>query len=243
MLHRSRLLGAALLGAVALASSPARADLFGPWEQIRDEHGIVVHRRKVEGFDLHEFRGRGIVDAPLPRVIAVLADAPRRVDWMERCVASYEVEKIGETGQVAYNRTKGTWPVSDRDVVVYANSIFDVARREVRVPFHAVSHPKAPPRDGVVRIRHLRGHWILRPADGGRTTWVEYQAHADPGGSIPSFAVNVISKTLPYKTIAKLRAQVLRKEYPELERKLMADPRFLKILGDAGTAHPSLEPR
>ncbi len=202
----------------------------GPWEFVRSDDGIVVHRRKVEGFDLHEFRGRGVIDAPLPRVLGVLGDAPRRVEWMERCVESWEVEKIGETGQIAYNRTKATWPVSDRDVVVKGDTVFDVERREVRVTFQDARHRKVPPKDGVVRIGFLRGHWLLRPYDGGKHTWIEYQAHADPAGSLPSFVVNMVSKTLPYKTLLQLRRQVKRAQYPEIEQKLLASPQFREIM-------------
>ncbi len=210
-------------------SPPAHAGA-GPWEFVRSDDGIVVHRRKVDGFDLHEFRGRGVIDAPLPRVLGVLGDAARRVEWMERCVESWEIEKIGETGQIAYNRTKGTWPVSDRDVVVRGGTTFDLERREVRATFENARHAKVPPKDGVVRLNYLRGHWILRPYDGGKHTWVEYQAHADPAGSLPSFVVNMVSKTLPYKTILQLRRQVKRAQYPEVEQRLLANPRFLEIM-------------
>src|SRR5689334_19504226 len=87
-------------------SSVAHAD---GWEHVRTDDGIVVHRRKHEGFDLHEFRGQGIVQAPIQRILGVLQDAPRRVEWMERCVASWTVERRGDTAAIEYNRTKGTW--------------------------------------------------------------------------------------------------------------------------------------
>ena len=223
--------GAAFLALALVAAWPmaARAGV-GPWEFVRSDDGIVVHRRKVEGFDLHEFRGRGVIDAPLPRVLGVLGDARRRVEWMERCMESWEIEKLGDTGQIAYNRTKATWPVSDRDVVVRGGTVFDVDRREIRVTFQDTTHPKVPPKSGVVRLGFLRGHWLLRPYDGGRHTWVEYQAHADPAGSLPTFVVNMVSKTLPYKTLLRLRDQVKRSQYPEVEKRLLANPQFQQIL-------------
>lgn len=220
-----------LLGGVPAA----RANGFGPWEHVRTDDGIVVHRRKVDGFDLHEFRGRGVIEAPIERVLGVLSDAPRRVEWMERCVQSYAVARLSETSQVEYNRTSGTWPVKDRDVVVMGETYFDVDKREVRVTFRNATSHAVPRQDGAVRIPYLRGHWILRPTDGGRSTWVEYQAHADPAGSIPTFIVNLVSKTLPYKTLLKLRDQVGRVRYPDLERRLAAHPPLQSILGRTAT--------
>jgi hypothetical protein len=216
--------------ACALVSSPALASSgVGPWEEVRNDDGILVHRRAGEGFNLHEFRGRGVVNAPMTRVLGVLSDSERRVEWMDRCVESYLIEKLGDTGQIAYNRTKGTWPVSDRDVIVRGETKFDVGKREVRISFRNVSHGKAPSKSGIVRIGYLRGHWLVRPVAGGGT-WVEYQAHADPSGSLPTFVVNMVSKQLPFKTIENLRKQVKRVQYPEIERKLNESPEFQAIM-------------
>ncbi len=219
------------VAALLLVSPAVRAEpAVGPWEHVRTDEGITVHRRKVQGFDLHEFRGRGVIEAPMSKVLGVLSDSGRRPMWMERCVRAWSVEKISETSQVEYNRTKGTWPVSDRDVVVVGRTSFDVARREVRVDFRNTTSSKVPEQDGAVRIPYLRGHWILQPRDGGRSTFIEYQAHADPGGSIPTFIVNLVSRTLPFKTLVGLREQVKRTQYPEIEKKLGQSPEYAAIM-------------
>ena len=41
---------------------------------------------------------------------------------------------------------------------------------------------------------HLCGHWFLWPSNGGKWTRVEYQVHADPGGSLPTSIINTVSK-------------------------------------------------
>ncbi len=220
--------------ALLLVSPVVRADpTTGPWEHVRTDEGITVHRRKVEGFDLHEFRGRGVIDAPMSKVLGVLSDSARRPMWMERCVRAWSVEKVSDTTQIEYNRTKGTWPVSDRDVVVIGRTSFDVARREVRIDFRNTTSAKVPEQDGAVRIPYLRGHWILQPRNGGRSTFIEYQAHADPSGSIPTFLVNLVSRTLPYKTLVGLREQVKRTQYPEIERKLAERTEYAAIMTTA----------
>ncbi len=222
------------VAALVCAAPVVHADpTVGPWEHVRTDEGITVHRRRVEGFDLHEFRGRGVIDAPMSKVLGVLSDSGRRPMWMERCIRAWNVEKISETSQVEYNRTKGTWPVSDRDVVVVGRTSFDVARREVRIDFRNTTSAKVPEQDGAVRIPYLRGHWILQPRSGGRATFIEYQAHADPAGSIPTFIVNLVSRTLPYKTLVGLREQVKRTQYPEIEQKLGQSPEYAAIMSMA----------
>jgi hypothetical protein len=223
------LFAAVLALAAAVAAPEVRADNAGPWEQVRNEAGIRVQRRKVEGSSLHEFQGRGVIDAPLTTVLAVLHDVGSAPEWMHKCAAAHVVEHIDDRHEVVYNRTAAPWPVSDRDTVLSSEAVFDARTREVRIDFWSVTHPKEPPVRGVVRMPFLRGHWILSPLDVGRATQVEYQVHADPGGSLPGWIVNMVSKEIPFQTIASLREQVKRRHYPGYEKWLMGTPEYQSV--------------
>lgn len=211
--------------ALLLVAGAARAG-EGAWEPVRDEAGIAVHRRKIDGASLHEFRGRGVVRAPLARVLGVIHDSAHRTEWMHKCVEARSVEEIGDGGQIAYNRTQAPWPLSDRDVVLRGDTFFEQRERRVRLEFHSIDDPRVPPKKGVVRMPFLRGHWILTPTHDGRWTSVEYQVRADPGGALPDWVSNLVSEQLPFRTIANLREQVQRRDYPEFERWVATMPGY-----------------
>jgi hypothetical protein len=233
------LLFAVLALAAAISTPEVRADNAGPWEQVRDEAGIRVQRRKVEDSSLHEFVGRGVVETPLPTVLAVLHDVGSAPEWMHNCAAAHVVEHIDDRHEVVYNRTAAPWPVSDRDTVVSSEAVFDARTHEVRIDFWSVTHPKEPPVRGVVRMPSLRGHWILTPVNDGRATHVEYQVHADPGGSLPGWIVNMVSKEIPFRTIAGLREQVKRRHYPGYEKWIMSTREYQAVaMIYAGGASP-----
>lgn len=215
-------------------AADARAtQVAGVWEKVSNSDGIMVERRVVPGSNLKEFRGRGVIEAPLPRVLAVLQDAPHRAEWMSDCSSSYIVEEDHDRRtQIAYHRTKAPWPVADRDSINRAEIRLDVANRRVVLPFEGIEHPKGPPVKGVVRMPFIRGHWILAPARGGKATEVEYQVHANPGGSLPDWIANLASKKLPQQTLIGLRRQVKFREYPALEAEIMSSPEARQILGD-----------
>jgi uncharacterized membrane protein len=223
------LLAAVLALAVAVTASEVRAENVGPWQQVRDEAGIRVQRRMVEGSNLHEFQGRGVIDAPLTTVLAVLHDVGSAPEWMHKCAAAHVVQHIDDRHEVVYNRTAAPWPVSDRDAVLSSEAVFDARTHEVRINFWSVTDPKEPPVRGVVRMPSLHGHWILSPVNGGRATQVEYQVHADPGGSLPGWIVNMASKEIPFQTIASLREQVKRRHYPEYEKWIMSTPEYQSV--------------
>ena len=127
---------------------------------------------------------------------------------MHRCVGSSRVAIIDDRTSITYNRTAAPWPVAHRDVVLRGRSEFDADAGVVRIEFESVTHPDMPPVEGVVRMPFLRGHWYLWPEDGGQKTRVEYQVHANPGGQLPEWLANRVSKEIPVKTIQGLRAQV-----------------------------------
>jgi hypothetical protein len=229
----------------ALAFQPARADVpseppaaevvtrpdpskeagKGPWERVSNGDGIVVERRTAPGTNLKEFRGRGVVEAPLGRVLAIIRDAPHRCEWMAQCAEDYVLEENeAERWQVSYHRTKAPWPVADRDSINRAELRVDLAKHRVFLPFEGISHPKVPPVKGAVRMPFLRGHWILQLAHGGTATDVEYQVHADPGGSLPEWIANLASKKLPLLTIVGLRKQAKVRTYPAFEAQIAGMP-------------------
>src|SRR5262249_31277850 len=65
-----------------------------PWQPVSHRKGIVVERRPVIGSNLMEFRGRGIVEAPLARVLAVFHDVEHATEWLDSCNASSLVEDV-----------------------------------------------------------------------------------------------------------------------------------------------------
>jgi hypothetical protein len=225
---RSLLLAAAF---VAAAGSARAEEDAGSWEQVSNKDGILVQRRTVSGSKLKEFRGRGLIQAPIGRVLAVIRDADRRAEWMPSCGDSHLVaEDLAARTQIAYHRTKAPWPVSDRDSVNRAEMIVEPTKHRVVMPFEAIASAKIPPVKGVVRMPSMRGHWILIPVDGGRVTDAEYQVFADPGGSLPDWLANFASKTLPRETIAGLRKQAAKVDYSAFEAQIAAAPETKALL-------------
>src|SRR5262249_48624667 len=125
---------------VALASVHARAEDKGSeWERVSDKEGIVVERRSVEGSNLKEFLGRGVIDAGAAHVLAVIRDGNRRAEWMPNCNGAWVVEEnMAARTQVAYHRTKAPWPVADRDSVNRAEIHVEPAQHRIFIPFEAI---------------------------------------------------------------------------------------------------------
>jgi hypothetical protein len=218
---------------VLLAAPRASADpdVDGPWLEVRNDDQIDVHRRHRAGGSLDEFRGVGVVEAPIAGVLALLDDTEHRIEWLGNTAANQRIERTGKYDELFYTRTKAPWPVSDRDAVASAHLSFDPAAHEIRIDMQTATHPAWPPQKGVVRMPSFTGHWSFKPEHDGAWTRIEYQVHADPGGHLPAWVVNLATKKLPHDTILGLRKQLGRRSYPERQREIETDPQYQAVLG------------
>jgi hypothetical protein len=199
------------------------ANTDGPWEKVSHKRGVLVERRNVAGSNLKEFRGSAVLTAPLEHVLAVFTDVEGATEWMDSCKESSLVENKSAREKIVYNRTKAPWPVADRDAVLRNLISVDEQDHRVQLEFVTVSHPNMPTVKKVVRMPFLRGHWYFWPMPDGKTR-VEYQVHANPGGQLPAWLVNYVSRELPAKTIAGLELQAKKRtqgkqilqDYPEI---------------------------
>ena len=236
MLRRCILMLALILTGTATAALPLSAAFAmpppdpqtgkGPWELVRSDLGITIHRRTIAGSKLHEFRGVGLIEAPIASVLAVLNDSVHRLEWMKEAVANTRIESPDPYTEIFYSRTGAPWPVADRDVVLRARTTMEPAARVVRIEITSQDHPAWPPQKGIVRMPFLRGHWYLWPEKNGAWTRAEYQIHADPGGMLPDWIINMVSKKIPHSAISEMQKQVVRRKYPEFEAKIAQMPEY-----------------
>ncbi len=193
-------LSASATGIATTFSLPALAN----WKEIDDDKGIKVYKQELPGSSIFAFRGVTVIDAPLEKILWVVADNQHRSEWVDRLKKSVVLEKKSAFDFVLYQHFGAPAIVSDRDFVfrAQASRLKDGA---VNIDIKSVTHPKAPPTVGV------RGHlqhssYTLKQVD--EKTQVDVTVHMDPRGSLPTWLVNMIQKSWPMNTLSALAAHV-----------------------------------
>jgi hypothetical protein len=202
---RARSRAAAAIAAVLLATGAARAD--GEWQTVVAQDGVRVEERIEPGRALPELRATVEIDAGIFEVLAVIRDVPRQTEWMADCEESRLLREEGPDVSIFYNRTGAPWPVSDRDVVLRAETILLEPSARASVRFANVADPSAAVIDGIVRMPRLVGAYDLVALSPERTR-VTYELDIDPGGSLPAWAVTRTTRGMPLYTLLGLRRQV-----------------------------------
>lgn len=94
------------------------ADAAAPdWEDIYSADGIDVSRKKVENNALFAFRGVGVVNAPIAKVVAVLHDISHAKDWLDQVKEVRLVKDLNANERIEYYHAAVPWPLQDRDFV------------------------------------------------------------------------------------------------------------------------------
>ena len=88
-----------------------------PWQLRQSQSGIPVYTRKVDGSPILEYKANVIVDAPIPKVLALFEDEKQIPRWYYQCVHSELVENEGPQQKIIYLILHLPWPVAPRDFV------------------------------------------------------------------------------------------------------------------------------
>lgn len=204
------LLTAVMVSTFAYAS-PAQAGKSWSEALYDEKEDIRVFTRKIEGSDMMAFRAITHIESTLTATIALLEDAERARKWVFSCKAMALIEQVSDTDALYYMVTDMPWPVSNRDSISQTHISQDSETKVVRVDISA-RNDVFPENDDHVRIREMSGFWQMTPQENG-VIEIIYEAHADPGGGLPSWLVNSFLVDAPLETLRGFRDLIGEEQY------------------------------
>lgn len=203
--------GNMLLLAVALFTSQTVIGQDENWKLSRDQNGIRIYTRHVEGYAIDELRTQVTVNAPMNAVVAAITDADRYSEWIYSCTYSSVLNKISETEQYQYQVNDLPYPFSDRDIAIHFKIWQDAQTKKVYTSSVAVAD-YIPAKEGLVRLPVFVGGYEITPLAGGAIS-INYQVRFDPGGNIPDWLVNMFIVKAPYESTVRLRELIESGKY------------------------------
>lgn len=195
-----------------LVAGPAAATLGG--QPVIDDDVVKVWTYPVPGQPLHGFRAATTVRSSLAGLVGLIMDTAAAPHWVYRTDAIHLLERDDKAGTFRVRAEMDFWPLRDRDVVLDGQVSQDPRTLTVAVDSRSVAVPQLPPVAAFVRMPALRGHWEFRPLGDGLVE-VVMSGHADPGGHIPDFLVNLLIKETPYRTLLGLRRMITAPKYQQ----------------------------
>lgn len=201
-------------GLCILIPSAFAGPLEEGWTQAKQDEGITVYTRPVQGSKYKEFMGITDVNAPMEVVEQVYRDYRSFPEWYPMCSEIRLVRDFNKDHKIIYLVIDMPVPVKDRDVVV--DAVFEVNKEPGKtfILMNALKDPMIPIQGRYVRMTHLIGKYTLTRVN-NKTTHVVYRVDSDPAGYIPAWITNALAKDQPFDTLKGLKEMVKKDVYYE----------------------------
>ena len=181
------------------------------WKLNSSKDGITSYTREVPGSKINALKMESDFDGSTSQLVAVILDIKGCTDWLYSTKSCAVVNTVSPSELYYYSEIIFPWPTANRDFVSHLKVTQDPASKTVTINAENVAM-FVPEKKGIVRINQSVGKWTIRPIAKNKIH-VVYELQVNPGGSLPSWLVNMLSVKGPYESFKKLREQVKKPVY------------------------------
>jgi hypothetical protein len=148
-------------------------------------------------------------------------DIKGSIDWVYHTKSVNLIKQVSPSELYYYSEVNIPWPLHNRDFIAHIKVTQDPVSKVITVDAPCLAD-MVPVKDGIVRIEHSVGKWIITPTDNGQVK-VEYTLHLDAGGSVPAWLLNMFITQGPTESFIKLKAQLQKPAYKNVKLAYIAD--------------------
>jgi hypothetical protein len=203
----SKVLFISFLLVLGLNSASAQND----WKLSTEKDGIKVYTSMMPNSKIKAIKVECDLNATSSQLVALVMDVTTAPDWVYHVKSAKLVKQISPAELYYYSEVSLPWPAQNRDFVAHLIVSQDPDTKIVTIDGPAVSG-FVPIKKGIVRIDNSIGKWVISPA-GADQIHVEYSIHVDPGGSLPSWLVNIFATDAPMQIFKSLKTQLQKPVY------------------------------
>lgn len=204
--------GAALMMMVVfiLLSYHATAQTGESWTLKSSSEGVNIYTRDIADSKIKALKVECEFEATLSQLVAVLLDVKESEKWLYHTSSIYIVKQVSPSEFYYYSKVELPWPLTNRDFIAHLKVSQNASTRVVTIEAPCVQD-MVPVDPKSVRISNSNGRWIISPA--GNKIKVVYTLHADPGGSIPAWLINLFVTQGPSQSFKKLKVHLQKPVY------------------------------
>jgi hypothetical protein len=172
--------------------------------------GISVYTCEVADSKLKALRVElTLSDTKMEDLIALLADVKGYINWQYKIIECDVLKEISEREVVYRTVMEAPWPASDREMIVDKQTDYDSTTQILTVIVKSIPYDY-PEDDDLVRVPFSEAVWKV--ASLKNDLKVVYALRVNPGGSIPSWIINLGIAEGPLHSFGYLRDALEKKK-------------------------------
>ncbi|MBE0646330.1 MAG: SRPBCC family protein [Bacteroidales bacterium] len=190
------------------SSCSATPNSTNRFELVKQENNISIYTRWIpveEKRSARQVKVTFAIDAPVEKVLSVLADDSSFTTWMKGTREYRRVYTVDSGNWYSYIQFSIPWPLNNQDCIIHYEM------REHSGTYTEIYLNGEPGYlaavDGVTRISHMEGAWRFVSAGPDRTL-VEYVIFSKQPSSFPRWITDPIIQNNMIKTMTAFREQV-----------------------------------
>ncbi len=194
-----------------------------PWKEIKNKKGVKVYARPLPGSKYRELLAKGTAKVPFEVALEFVKDHESYHKWYGMCRELYAINQKSEKEILRKKEILMYFVLdmpflTDRDVVVRVTGDWDFKKRQGWIKLQSVKSDYKK-NSGFVRMPKIDGGFTFKEI-GPDIFAITYRVHADLGGSVPAWMVNIAAKKHPYETALGARRHVYLEKYYKRAEKL-----------------------
>jgi hypothetical protein len=180
------------------------------WKVASQKKGVIIYKaEKDEKSGIIPIKFQTDLDYPPSRVLAILADSSRKIEWIPKLQSARTVKLINETKRVEHTIYNSPWPFDNREFLIQIDSYVDLKKREIISELHSINLPELPPHKDNVRGSTYYGKVVVQGREPGKT-FLEMTLLADFKGNIPTWIVNIVQGSWPKNMVKNIKKQLAK---------------------------------
>jgi len=181
------------------------------WKLSTKKDGIKVYTSVMPDSKIKAIKVECELNATQAQLVALVMDVNTATDWVYHVKSVKLIRQVSPNELYYYSEVNLPWPAANRDFVAHLTVSQNPDTKVVTIDGPAVPG-FVPAKKGIVRIDNSIGKWIITPLNPGQIN-VEYSIHVDPGGSLPSWLVNMFATEAPLQIFKNLKLQLQKPTY------------------------------
>ncbi len=181
------------------------------WTLKSNKSGLDIYTKTVTASGLKGIKVKGSLPATLSQMVALIMDVDASAEWVYATKSSKLLKKISDKELYYYSEVELPWPLSNRYFIAHL-TVSQNEKTKVVTIIGPTIPDYLPTTEGVVRVSHSYGKWVLSSLN-KNNTHIEYTLEVDPGGNIPVWLVNLFSTSGPTHSFKKMATRVQLPKY------------------------------
>jgi len=176
----------------------------------KDKDGIKVYTCDNTESKFKSLKAEFLLEEITPdQLKSFLLDGDNYVTWQYDMIESKVLQRINDHEIIVRSVIDAPWPVTNREMIAHLSVNENGVPGELRVDVTSSDYDY-PSEEGLVRVPFSEARWEVTTTSENNLS-IQYFLRIDPGGSIPTWLVNMAMAEGPYTSFKNLRKQLTEK--------------------------------